>query len=78
MSEERWVKEPPTPGEDPREIDREKTTPEVLDDMADHDGIVHPQQPKHGLGTTSDAPGRDLDDLDEAEAPEVPGYRDQP
>lgn len=78
MSEERWVKEPTTPGEDPREIDREKKSTEAVDEMADHDAIVHGQAPKHGLGTSSDAPGRDLGDLEDIDAPEVPGYRDQP
>jgi hypothetical protein len=78
MSEERWVKESPTPGEDPREIDRERKSDDILDEMTGQDGIVHPQPPKHGLGTTSDAPGQDLDDLAEAGARDVPEYRDQP
>lgn len=71
---DRREKETPTPGEDPREIDRERTDAEAVEETA-QEAMVHGQRPKYGMGTTSDAPGHDLEDL--AEAPEVPKYRDQ-
>jgi hypothetical protein len=69
MPEDRRTKPGATPGEDPREIDRERQAAEVLDELAGQDGIVHAQPATSGLGTSADAPGRDLDDLDEAYEP---------
>ncbi len=69
MPKDRRTKPGATPGEDPREIDREKHTEQALDEVAGHDGIVHRQPTESGLGTTADAPGRDLDDLDDAHEP---------
>ncbi|WP_026877564.1 hypothetical protein [Jiangella gansuensis] len=71
--EDRRTKPGPTPGEDPREIDRERTTDAALDEIGAQDGMVHPQRPSGGLGISSDAPGRDLNDLDDA--PDVPSAR---
>jgi hypothetical protein len=75
MTEDRRTKQGVTPGEDPREIDREKTGSEALDELAGQDSLTHPQEPTQGLGTTSDAPGRDLSDLEDA--PEVRSLRDE-
>jgi hypothetical protein len=75
MAEDRRTKEHPTPGEDPREIDRERTTDEALREQRAQDGIVHGQKRAGGMGISSDAPGRDLRELDDA--PDVPKYRDQ-
>lgn len=75
MAEDRRTKEPPTPGEDPREIDRERTTRQALEDQEAQDGLVHGQRPVSGMGVSSDAPGHDLGDLDDA--PDVPKYRDK-
>jgi hypothetical protein len=74
MEQDRRTNEYPIPGEDPREIDREKTDDEVLDEVAAQDGIVHQPQPQTELGVSSDRPGRDLSELEEA--PEVPRHRD--
>lgn len=68
MTEDRRTKPDPTPGEDPREIDREKTSDEALDETTAQDGLVHRQEQHGGLGTSADAPGHDLDDLDDAPA----------
>lgn len=75
MAEDRRTKPDPTPGEDPREIDREQTTSEAVDVTDAQDGLVHPQPPRGGLGTSADAPGRDLHELEDA--PDVPHLRDQ-
>jgi hypothetical protein len=69
MTEDRRTKPGATPGEDPREIDDERRTERALDEQAGQDGIVHPQEPKSELGTSADAPGRDLDDLEGAYEP---------
>lgn len=69
MTEDRRTKPGATPGEDPREIDHERQTSQALEDQAGQDGIVHPQEAKSGLGTSADAPGRDLDDLENAYEP---------
>lgn len=69
MPEDRRTKPGATQGEDPREIDREKQSPEALDEVAGQDGIVHAQPADGGLGTSADAPGRDLGDLDDAYEP---------
>ncbi|TDE10362.1 hypothetical protein [Jiangella asiatica] len=71
--EDRRTKQEPTPGEDPREIDRERTTDAALDEQDAQEGIVHPQPPTGTMGTSADAPGRDLGDLDDA--PDVPSAR---
>lgn len=73
MPDDRRTKPDPTPGEDPREIDREKTTPAAVDATEAQDGLVHPQPERDGLGTST--AGRDLDDLDDA--PDVPKLRRQ-
>lgn len=75
MDQDRRTKEAPTPGEDPREIDRERTSADALDETRAQHGLVHGQQPDDGLGTSADAPGRDLDQL--ADAPDVPRLRDE-
>lgn len=75
MAEDRRTKQGPTPGEDPREIDREKTSADAADEAAAQDGLVHDQPPRGGLGTSADAPGRDLDEL--GDAPDVPKLREQ-
>ncbi|NED94274.1 hypothetical protein G1H11_03010 [Phytoactinopolyspora alkaliphila] len=75
MSEDRRTKEHPTPGEDPREIDRESATDEALRVQEAQDGLVHGQERTGGMGVSSDAPGRDVHDLDDA--PDVPKYRDE-
>jgi hypothetical protein len=76
MTDDRRTKETPAPGEDPREIDRERTTDAVLDEMAGYDGLVRPKEPTGATGSTAEqSPGRDLDDLEDA--PEVPEYRDR-
>ena len=69
MTEDRRTKSGATPGEDPREIDQERRSGKALEDQAGQDGIVHPQEPTSGLGTSADAPGRDLDDLEDAYEP---------
>lgn len=69
MTEDRRTKPGATPGEDPRDIDEERLTDQALDDQAGQDGIVHSQEPTSGLGTSADAPGRDLDDLENAHEP---------
>jgi hypothetical protein len=69
MPEDRRTKQDVTPGEDPREIDRERLSSDVLDEIAGQEAIVHPQPRKGGMGTSADAPGRDLDDLDGAYEP---------
>lgn len=70
MTEDRRTKPGATAGEDPREIDQERRSDQALEDQAGQDGIVHPQEPKGGLGTSADAPGRDLDDLEDAYEPQ--------
>lgn len=75
MAEDRRTKEHATPGEDPREIDRERTTEQALEEQQAQDGLLHPQQPAGGMGVSSDAPGHDLRDLDDA--PDVPKYRNE-
>jgi len=75
MTEDRRTKEQPTPGQDPREIDAERTKPEAVQETEDLEAVVNPQ-PKHSeMGMSSDKPGRDLEDLDDA--PEMPLHRDQ-
>lgn len=75
MDEDRRTKQGATPGQDPREIDAERTGDTALDELADQDRLTHPQERTRGLGTTSDAPGRDLDDLEGA--PEPTRLRDE-
>jgi Protein of unknown function (DUF4229) len=75
MTEDRRTRPGATPGEDPRERDDEMTSPAALDKLAEQDGLVNQQEPTGGLGTTSDARGRDLADLDDA--PDVPRLRDE-
>ncbi|PSK96371.1 hypothetical protein CLV30_12630 [Haloactinopolyspora alba] len=75
MAEDRRTKQDPTPGEDPREIDREQTADADVRETGPHDGLVHGQRPHGGLGTSADAPGRDLDEL--RDAPEVTKLREQ-
>jgi hypothetical protein len=69
MADDRRTKPGPTPGEDPREIDQERSSEQALEDQAEQEGIIHPQERKSGLGTSADAPGRDLDDLEDAYEP---------
>ena len=69
MTDDRRTKPGPSPAEDPREIDQERRSEQALEDQAGQEGIVHPQEPTSGLGTSSDAPGRDLADLEDAYEP---------
>lgn len=74
MTEDRRTKQGVTPGEDPREIDRERTTRQPVEQFDAQEGMVHSQpRAAEGLGTSADPPGRDLDELDDA--PEVPELR---
>ncbi|HEX6577701.1 MAG TPA: hypothetical protein VJ644_12755 [Jiangellaceae bacterium] len=75
MTEDRRTKQNVTPGEDPREIDRERTSTDALYELAEQEGRTHPQRRTHETGTTADAKGTDLSDLDDA--PDVPHLRDQ-
>ena len=76
MADERWTKSGATPGEDPRDIDDERSSPSALDQLAAQEGIAHPAGSAGGLGTSSDAaPGSDLSDL--RDAPEVTELRDE-
>lgn len=77
MTQERWTKQDVTPGEDPREIDRERTSAEaVAEELAGQQGIVRPEAAADELPTSSSvAPGRDLSDLEDA--PEVTRLRDE-
>ncbi|NDL56044.1 hypothetical protein [Phytoactinopolyspora mesophila] len=75
MPEDRWTKPNPTPGEDPREIDRERVTEQALDEQEAQDSLVHRQRRVGGMGVSSDAPGHDIADLDDA--PDVPKLRDE-
>jgi hypothetical protein len=59
---ERWTREGVTPGEDPREIDAEYASEEALDQVAAQEAVVNPQEPRYEMGTTSDAPGLDIDE----------------
>src|SRR5918996_2940675 len=75
MEEDRRTKPGATPGQDPREIDQERTGERALDELAEQDRLTHPQERTRGLGTSSDAPGRDLGDLEDA--PEQSELRDE-
>jgi hypothetical protein len=76
MTEDRRTKQNVTPGEDPREIDRERASAEALEELAGQEGLTHEQRRTGETGTTADAKGTDLPDLDDA--PDVPYLRDQP
>jgi hypothetical protein len=67
MTEDRRTKPGVTPGEDPREIDREKTSEQALDEVAGQEGIVRPEPPRGDMGTSTG--GRDLGDLEDAPEP---------
>lgn len=67
MAEDRRTKPGPTLGEDPREIDREKMSEQVLDEVAGQEAIVRPEPPRGDMGTSTG--GRDLDDLEDAHTP---------
>jgi hypothetical protein len=75
MTEDRRTKQNVTPGEDPREIDRERASAEALEELAEQEGLTHEQRRSGETGTTADAKGTDLPDLDDA--PDVPYLRDQ-
>jgi topoisomerase IA-like protein len=75
MTEDRRTKQSVTPGEDPREIDRERASAEALEDLAAQEGLTHERRRSGETGTTADAKGADLPDLDDA--PDVPHLRDQ-
>jgi hypothetical protein len=50
----RWTKEPPTPGEDPREIDQERTDPDIAEHEQAHRQITHAEQETGSeMGTSS-------------------------
>ena len=49
------------PGQDPRDVDAEYASPDILETWQEQDGIVHPEPGEAGMGTTSHtAPGKDL------------------
>jgi hypothetical protein len=81
MTEDRRTWQAATPGEDPRERDEELTSPAALDRLAAQQGAAREgpetqQEPVDELGTSSsNAPGRDLPDLDDAA--EVTHLRDE-
>jgi hypothetical protein len=61
VTDDRRTKPGAQPGEDPREIDAEYASPEILETWRQQDGMVHPEPGETGLGTSSDrAPGADL------------------
>lgn len=50
----RWTKEPPTPGEDPREIDRERADSDIAHHEQVHRQITHAEQETGpAMGTSS-------------------------
>jgi hypothetical protein len=69
MARDRRTKEKPTPGQDPREIDRERVTADAVEEIASQERLVHRQPSTGGTGSTADTPGRDVHDL--GDAPEV-------
>jgi hypothetical protein len=75
MTEDRRTKQNVTPGEDPREIDQERMSAAAVDEIAEQEQLIHPPGRTDGTGTTADAKGTDLSDLDDA--PDVPFLRDQ-
>lgn len=60
---DRWTRGDATAGADPRKTDAERTTGDGARDVLQREALTHAQEPTGGLGATSDAPGRDLDDL---------------
>ncbi len=75
MTDDRRTKPGATPGEDPRDIDKERLGDAALDEMDAYEGVVHQQPPTGEQGLTSDAPGRDLREL--GDAVDVPELRDK-
>ncbi|PZF83117.1 hypothetical protein [Jiangella anatolica] len=75
MSDDRRTKPGATPGEDPREIDRERLGDDALAEMDAYEGVAHPQPATGEQRLSSDAPGRDLHELDDAA--DVPELRDE-
>ncbi len=51
----RWTKEGATPGEDPREIDREQVNPEYVRRLQERRPVVHPDEESEDeeMGTSS-------------------------
>jgi hypothetical protein len=70
---ERQARDDATPGEDPRQLDAERTDDTALETLARQDGITDPQPRSGGLGASTDRPGRDL-----ADAPEPGGGAPDP
>jgi hypothetical protein len=66
-SEDRYTK--PAAGEDPREIDRELTDAEFVARREATRQVSHAQEPEGAQGISSDAPGFDASDRDQAAAP---------
>jgi hypothetical protein len=75
---ERWTREDVTPGEDPREVDAEYASEEALDQVAAQEAVVNPQEPQYDLGTTSDAPGLDIDEARQPDQESLGPPRVQP
>lgn len=75
MTDDRRTKGGATPGEDPREIDQERLGDAALEEMDGYEGVAHPQPARGEQGLSSDAPGRDLRELDDAG--DVPRLRDE-
>jgi hypothetical protein len=75
---ERWTREGVTPGEDPRDIDTEYASEEALDQVAAQEAVVNPQEPRYEMGTTSDAPGLDIDEARQPAQDELGPPRVQP
>ena len=60
-ADDRRTKPGAAEGQDPREVDAEYASPEILETWRRQDRMVHPEPGQVGLGTSSDvAPGKDL------------------
>jgi hypothetical protein len=61
VTDDRRTKPGAHPDEDPRTVDAEYASPEILETWRRQDGMVHPEPGETGLGASSDtAPGKDL------------------
>lgn len=63
-SEHRWVY--PAEGADPREIDRETTDAEAMAEREATRAVSHDQEPVRSQGLSSDKPGVDVSEREEA------------
>lgn len=70
MTEDRRTKQGATPGQDPREIDRERTTDAAVEEVAAFERIVHTQDGSSGsMGTSSEGDLADPAEEPDAERP---------